>query len=210
MPPSIRQAAASAAPKVTNVYASTGDALNDILGAGVADEPEPTPEAVARVEAIQRGEISGASVGGVSLVQPGGPAGDGGAGALLGGADPVTARQAAADTVAMLIGVGRFIGAEEWEPDSSDERNNLEASFARVYEKRGAPPTPPELMLLLTVGRYAQKRMTRPKTAARVGSWLARLPMPGFVRGALGLAAAEPEQLPAVRDLLPGDRPPEV
>lgn len=211
MPPAIKQAAASAAPKVTNVYRDEAEGLADILGAAAADTPAPSPEAVRQVEAIHAGAVvPGARGGGAGLDGGGGIAGVDGAGGGAVAVDPLKARESAEGLFDLFVSAGRFIGAEEWEPESAEEREHVVRAAERVFLKRGAPPLPPELGLLLAVGRYSQRRMTKPKTAVKLAGWLARLPLPGFVLRFAGVEPAEPPPPKMLRDELPGDRPAQV
>ena len=105
-------------------------------------------------------------------------------------------REAAENTVELVLTAIGDSCAGEWQPDDENEREGLVAALEHVLERRplllaAAGKIPPEMVLAAVVHRYARKRVTRPTTAQRLRAWAAGK-MPRWLKRPLGVQSIDP------------------
>ena len=177
-------------PKTTLVGDVT---VGDVLDELTTNEPATTgpievaagPEATAPVDV----QILGAD----TLPAAGGPVDSLQTGA--GGATGPSPREAAENTVELVLTAIGDSCAGEWQPDDENEREGLVAALEHVLERRplllaAAGKIPPEMVLAAVVHRYARKRVTRPTTAQRLRAWAAGK-MPRWLKRPLGVTVVD-------------------
>lgn len=170
--------------KQTTVFGAGRGTVEDVLEDVLANESTPTA-AAAGVEGKANEPVYVPAPGsaGAPALSPGGPAGLGPAGAGLDSAAVLSPAEGADQTFALIVTLGRLVGDEEWEPDDPDEEANVKRALERVYAIRGVPSLPPELGLAIVLGRYAQKRVSRPKTKSKVRAWFGSIKLPFRIAG---------------------------
>jgi hypothetical protein len=169
--------------KTTTVFpadraVSIGDVLDDALG----NEPMIGAEAQELIAAAQAGQLPGGAVG--TAAAAGGDLATAAPGGDLAAPDPARdPGQAAATITAVLFTAGQAIGGAEWAPEDDAEAAEIRQAFQTYFEIRGAPPLPPELIVLAALGTYAGKRLKKPQTRERLRPILAGVPVIGKLLG---------------------------
>lgn len=178
--------------KQTTVFAAGRGSVEDVLDDVLSNESTPTA-AAAGVEGKADEPVYIPAPGSVSAsaLSPGGPAGLDASGNPLNGAAVLTPAEGADQTFALIVTLGRLVGDEEWEPDDPEEEQNVKRALERVYAIRGTPSLPPELGLAIVLGRYAQKRVARPKTKSKIRAWFGSIKLPWRIAGG-GAPGAQP------------------
>lgn len=83
--------------------------------------------------------------------------------------DEETQRKTVADTSAgLFIQVGITFFGDEWEPENK-EFEQLSLAFDNYYKAAGVINVPPSLGLVIAMGGYTLKRVTKPTTKTKLG-----------------------------------------
>lgn len=97
-----------------------------------------------------------------------GPSTDSGSGNESGPDFVNNCRNTAAMCTQLLFTVCSSTLGKHWNPDSAQERENLEGALAQYFVARGMPDMPPEVMLGLALFAYAFPRFQHPDTQERL------------------------------------------